>query len=136
MLKQLLGDGAYTRFQNFERTCRSAPQSKGLGLSSLLITPIQRVPRYKLLLEELLRHTDTSHADYHGLAKAFDHVKKLALHINEEVRASENRRVMLALQDELSGSETLLAPHRSFIRKGMLTKVLTDKHEAVQFYLV
>jgi hypothetical protein len=44
LLKLVLSDSAYTRFQNFERNARAAPQAKGLGLSSLLITPIQRVP--------------------------------------------------------------------------------------------
>jgi hypothetical protein len=33
-------------------------------LSSLLITPIQRVPRYKLLLKEVLRHTIPRQQDY------------------------------------------------------------------------
>jgi FYVE/RhoGEF/PH domain-containing protein 5/6 len=91
--------------------------------------------RYKLLLEELLRHTDTAHADYHGLVKALEHIKRLAHHLNEEVRASDNRRVMVALKEELSGSGELWAPHRIFVRKGQLMKVGGDKQTAYQYYL-
>lgn len=36
-------------------------------LSSLLITPIQRVPRYKLLLKEVLRHTPPRQKEYNEL---------------------------------------------------------------------
>ena len=36
-------------------------------LSSLLIAPIQRVPRYKLLLQEVLRHTAPRQRDYNVL---------------------------------------------------------------------
>lgn len=32
------------------------------GLKNLTITPIQRIPRYKLLLAELLKRTDVSGA--------------------------------------------------------------------------
>lgn len=36
-------------------------------LSALLITPIQRIPRYKLLIQEVLRHTPARHKDYTDL---------------------------------------------------------------------
>nr|CAD7443430.1 unnamed protein product [Timema bartmani] len=41
----------------------------GAKLTSLLITPIQRVPRYCLLLREVLAHTAPSHPDYNVLQK-------------------------------------------------------------------
>lgn len=40
---------------------RPEVQSK---LSSLLIAPIQRIPRYCLLLQEVLEHTDARDEDY------------------------------------------------------------------------
>lgn len=39
----------------------------GRKLPSLLITPIQRVPRYKLLLQEVLQHTPNKHKEYNLL---------------------------------------------------------------------
>lgn len=38
-------------FHNAEQTCQSFPEAKGLSLSSYLIMPVQRIPRYTLLLE-------------------------------------------------------------------------------------
>jgi|EP01047_Picozoa_sp_COSAG01_P006616 hypothetical protein len=51
---QLLGDFATTH-------------TRGQSLESLLITPIQRLPRYMLLLSELQKHSAPTHADYPAL---------------------------------------------------------------------
>ena len=37
------------------------PESRGKTLESYLITPIQRIPRYLLLLLELQKHTEADH---------------------------------------------------------------------------
>ena len=39
-------------------------------VQSLLIMPIQRIPRYKLLLVELIRQTPSDHPDLEQLNKA------------------------------------------------------------------
>jgi len=66
------------RFQNFERQCRNHPRAKGEMLSSFLIMPIQRVPRYRLLLGELCKHTVPEHPDFDGLKKALALVHRVA----------------------------------------------------------
>lgn len=43
---------------------------KTLSLEHLLIMPIQRLPRYTLLLGELLKSTEPNHPDYEDLKKA------------------------------------------------------------------
>ena len=53
--------------------------STGLGLSDLLIMPIQRVPRYRLLLEELCKHTPATHSDATHCLRALAGVKVRAL---------------------------------------------------------
>lgn len=39
-------------------------------IESLLIQPIQRIPRYSLLLEDLFKNTPMDHPDYENLAKS------------------------------------------------------------------
>jgi hypothetical protein len=48
------------RFVRHCETAKADPRCKSQGLRSLLILPVQRVPRYKLLLEELLKVSVTS----------------------------------------------------------------------------
>eukprot|EP01119_Soliformovum_irregulare_P018598 TRINITY_DN5740_c0_g1_i2.p1 TRINITY_DN5740_c0_g1~~TRINITY_DN5740_c0_g1_i2.p1 ORF type:complete len:250 (-),score=44.15 TRINITY_DN5740_c0_g1_i2:18-767(-) len=45
-----------------------------LFLDNLLIVPVQRLPRYEMLLKELLKYTDKDHEDYETLSKAFEAV--------------------------------------------------------------
>lgn len=53
-------------FKNFISEQETRPEV-GKSLFSLLITPIQRVPRYKLLLKEVLQHTPNKHREYNLL---------------------------------------------------------------------
>ena len=39
-------------------------------LASMLVTPVQRIPRYVMMLKDLLKHTSTQHPDYNNLLKA------------------------------------------------------------------
>jgi hypothetical protein len=41
-----------------------------LGLEAYLLTPVQRIPRYKLLLSELIKHTPIDDPEYELLQKA------------------------------------------------------------------
>lgn len=57
--------------------------------------PVQRVPRYKLLLEDLLKNTPQTHPDHTGLGLACQMVAGIALEINEKIRSSEKTQAML-----------------------------------------
>jgi hypothetical protein len=39
-------------------------------LESYLILPVQRIPRYQMLLSDLVKHTSPEHPDYHNLLTA------------------------------------------------------------------
>ncbi|KNC51263.1 uncharacterized protein AMSG_07266 [Thecamonas trahens ATCC 50062] len=52
-------------------------------LSALLLTPIQRIPRYLLLLKDLVKRTPASHADARPLAAANAAVEAFAASLNE-----------------------------------------------------
>ena len=45
---------------------------KKMGLENLLIMPVQRLPRYNLLLRDLLKQTKDDHPDYEGLTAVCD----------------------------------------------------------------
>ena len=47
-------------------------------LQSLLIQPVQRIPRYKLLLEQLLKETPQAHPDHPNLVSTLEEVSAVA----------------------------------------------------------
>ncbi|CAH1786582.1 unnamed protein product [Owenia fusiformis] len=58
-------------------------------IGSLLIKPVQRVLKYPLLLNELLKSTEDSHPDKEGLIKAMTGMTNVAQYINEYKRRKD-----------------------------------------------
>jgi uncharacterized membrane protein (DUF106 family) len=62
---------------------------------SYMIQPVQRVPRYVLLLKELKRNTTSADAEYHDIKEALGKIQKIAMAINEAKRQMENMSKLL-----------------------------------------
>ena len=56
-----------------------------MRLNALLITPVQRIPRYKMLLEDVIKNTPDCHPDKKSLKEALEQIDALAWHINDQV---------------------------------------------------
>lgn len=114
-------------FATFILSTLAQPECKGLGFQGFLLAPVQRIPRYKLLLEDLLKHTEPEHPDFENLRKALKSIQQVASFVNEMIREHEQMGEMLELQKSLSGlPEDLIIPGRRFLKKGMLVKVCFD----------
>jgi hypothetical protein len=60
------------KFVDFLEKARANPRSLGMGIDSFLMEPVQRIPRYRMLLEELLKYTEPDDEDYANIAAALD----------------------------------------------------------------
>ena len=60
------------RMGAFIRAVELQEQAHGLQLASYLIMPVQRIPRYKMLLQELAKLTASSHRDHDKVSKRRD----------------------------------------------------------------
>eukprot|EP00057_Strongylocentrotus_purpuratus_P009310 XP_011663784.1 PREDICTED: LOW QUALITY PROTEIN: rho guanine nucleotide exchange factor 39 [Strongylocentrotus purpuratus] len=125
------------KFVRFLRETEKKEQCRSLTLHALLITPIQRVPRYKLLLKQLLDHTPSSHEDYSKIKDALQNISEVTHGINEYIREHENFQKMLIVQNSLGGrAPKLIVPGRKFIKEGPLMKVTKNgsgSHERMFF---
>ncbi|XP_076681020.1 rac guanine nucleotide exchange factor JJ isoform X2 [Andrena cerasifolii] len=108
----------------------------GRKLPSLLITPIQRVPRYKLLLQEVLQHTPNKHKEYNLLQVCLVEVEKAARHINTLVEQHEETQKLLKLQKCITNPINLVKPGRKLIKQGALMRVSRRGNSAYQRYFV
>eukprot|EP01080_Neovahlkampfia_damariscottae_P005932 gene5932-9762_t len=92
---------------------RPHKQKGGLPLVSYLIMPVQRVPRYELLLRELLKASDPSLDDYENLEKAIEKVKTTTANMNEKLKVFDNKKKLVIIQQRLDAprifQESLLA---------------------------
>jgi len=106
-------------FASFLSSAYTAPECQGKDLPSFLITPIQRLPRYVLLLQELLRATPKSHKDYENVVEALSKIKLLTEYINLEKKFAENFQKLVEIQNSFA-EDLLLAksPKRELLKEG------------------
>ncbi|XP_068243639.1 rho guanine nucleotide exchange factor 39-like [Palaemon carinicauda] len=111
------------KFKAWLTTQESRPEVQ-TKLPSLLITPIQRIPRYRLLLGQLLKHTPSDHPHYGSIVQASEAIVKVAGHIEESLKKAECVQRMFKLQEAMkNGQPNIIAPGRQLIREGVLQKI-------------
>ena len=110
------------KFKQFCLTAQTDPRHTQMNLQFYLIMPVQRIPRYKLLLEDLLKHTPEMHPDFQALVKALDEIRRRASEINERKRAQENNEKIVAIQNRIRGTfkTPLVQPHRRLLKECVL----------------
>lgn len=108
----------------------------GLGFQAHLLTIVQRIPRYKLLIDDLVKSTPEMHPDCVDLRRASHMIEQVASYINENVRQHEMVLTMLGLQKSLQGlTEPLVAPGRALIKRGTLMKTCRRNIQPREFFL-
>jgi len=111
-------------------------QATQYTLSSLLIMPVQRIPRYALLLTELIKLTNEGHPDLENLRKAEKLVKEIAGSLNEFIKDAEGRNKVLSISNSLVGlKQNLIEPHRRFIKQGPLKKITSRMVQTCYLFL-
>lgn len=125
-----------SKFSEFLKQMSSQPECHGLRFDAFLMTPIQRIPRYRLLLLELFKYTDSDHLDYPKLKKSVYIIEQVAEGMNEKVKQHEMFIFMLNIQRSLVGyKEVLLTPGRRFIHRGQVTKICRGSNQPRQLIL-
>ncbi|KAG8219966.1 hypothetical protein J3R82DRAFT_971 [Butyriboletus roseoflavus] len=124
-----LTSGQRKRIKTFLKRCRVNPRHSQLNMEGYLLLPVQRIPRYRLLLEELIRSTPPTYSYMDdALDRALAEISLLANNMNEGKRESETRRKLVQWQSRIRGKfpSPLVQPHRRLIMDGqlMLTRVV------------
>eukprot|EP01084_Bolivina_argentea_P276930 472634_1 len=114
----------YNNKKSFINYCNEAKQRcSNKTLQSLLITPIQRLPRYRLCLSEIIKNTEYNHSDLKHLNHALELVEETTNLINDRMKEFQSRQDVRSIQARFSSTVSLIKPHRKFIKEGMLTRV-------------
>lgn len=110
-----------------EQNMRENKEKQALG--DLMIKPVQRIPRYELLVKDLLKHTPEDHPDHQYLLDAQRDIKRLAEKINKGRRSAEEAereaRVIQEIEAHIEGVEHILNPQRKFLRQEMVMEAKT-----------
>jgi hypothetical protein len=130
---------ALKQFLDVQMLCEN---NKNLEL--FLIQPVQRVPRYVLLLEMLAKHgeqvvTDTSNVDnnllnLNEIQSALTEIRALAHDINSCVTLWDAKARVVAVQAKFSSQLNLVIPGRHLIKEGHLKKMFSRKNLHIKSY--
>ena len=107
--------------ERFAAVCEENKARVGMDLEHLLIMPVQRVPRYNLLLEDLFKKTPDGHVDKEDLAAALANMQGIATKINDCMRQTAKVRELTAIASKTTGLSSLLEAHRRLIRDTVMT---------------
>nr|CAG4709038.1 unnamed protein product [Naegleria fowleri] len=78
-------------FDRWIKRRKSHPRSRNLEIHSFLVCPVQRIVRYKLLIENLLKTTEEDHPDFFPLTKALEMIIDMANQQNISIKLTNNR---------------------------------------------
>ena len=109
---------AFAFINNFINKIMSSAALDGLSVESLLIEPVQRLPRYKLLLKSLIESTSEEHKDYKKLTTAALLLEKIIESVQTIDKLNENRVICSKIANFLCVSN--FSPKRFFLGRVIL----------------
>ncbi|GAM21062.1 hypothetical protein SAMD00019534_042370, partial [Acytostelium subglobosum LB1] len=126
------------RFKEFLDKCQFSDQCKSETLESYLIRPIQRIPRYILLLTDLLSHTSDP-MERSAINDSLRRTKTVVDLLNESKRSAENLAKAHQLQDKVMGLQDGFQLHngaRQLLREGLMMEFNKNKKVSQYRYIL
>lgn len=120
----------------------SRPNAAGQSIESLMIMPVQRIPRYELLLRDLLRVSKkmvSPDEDVEELENCIEAIRDVAQANNELIRLTESKAILYDIQKRFAMKPPLVGPGispRYFVKEGILRKVHGRGGSQVQCHLI
>lgn len=80
--------------------------------------PVQRMPRYAMLIRELIKYTDKDHPDYGNLDKALKNIEEVTAYLNEKKREAVYMQQLVEATKNIFGcKEELVQPARILLKE-------------------
>ncbi|EGG24675.1 pleckstrin domain-containing protein [Cavenderia fasciculata] len=119
------------KFKAYHNECKYTPFARKLELNDLMIMPIQRLPRYILLLEELIQYTPikTLNNEKEKLQEAKSIMKEVVSYVNQSTHQdTQDPQQLLAIIQQQLGPKAghLIQPHRRLVKFGELDRLVIN----------
>uniref|UniRef100_A0AAQ5ZLF5 DH domain-containing protein n=1 Tax=Amphiprion ocellaris TaxID=80972 RepID=A0AAQ5ZLF5_AMPOC len=128
------------RFAQIIQECEASPHCRRLQLKDLLVSEMQRVTKYPLLLDNIIKHTEAGSSDLPSLQRAQACCRGILQAVNEDVRETEHRQRLIQYQRRLDAGpqfKNLDLTKKRMIHEGPLTwKISKDKQIEIQALLL
>uniref|UniRef100_A0A8C7HLJ7 FYVE, RhoGEF and PH domain containing 4b n=1 Tax=Oncorhynchus kisutch TaxID=8019 RepID=A0A8C7HLJ7_ONCKI len=120
-------------FRNVIQDIQSREVCGSLTLQHHMLEPVQRLPRYEMLLRDYLKRLPDDDSDHSHAEKSLQVISMAATHSNSAIRQSENLKKLLEIY-EMLGEEDVMNPSNEFIREGRVL-MLAARNSAMERHL-
>lgn len=114
------------------------PQLENLDLASLLIKPIQRLPKYVLLFKDLKKNTEENHPDYPNIVKALEKFEQINSEFNSQMKEYLRKIKIFELQQVFGNANKMqiLEANREFLEEEAISIILGDNpRQGILYFL-
>ncbi|CAG2184556.1 unnamed protein product [Mytilus edulis] len=111
------------------------PECGSLTLQHHMLGPVQRIPRYEMLLKDYLRRLPEDAADREDAQVALELVTTAACHSNEAMKKIDSFNKLLEIMRKIDTSENLISPTRELVREGRIIKISARGGERLERFL-
>ncbi|XP_062419073.1 FYVE, RhoGEF and PH domain-containing protein 4a isoform X1 [Pungitius pungitius] len=106
-----------------------------LALQHHMLEPVQRVPRYEMLLKDYLKKLPQDDPDRRDSEKSLEIIATAATHSNSAIRKSDNLKKLMEIYEMLGEEEDIVNPSNEFIKEGHILKLAARNTSAMERYL-
>lgn len=106
-----------------------------LTLQHHMLEPVQRVPRYEMLLKDYLKKLPQDHIDQRDAQKSLEIIAMAATHSNTAIRKTENLKKLLEIYEMLGEEEDIVNASNELIKEGHILKLAARNTSAMDRYL-
>ncbi|KAL9651458.1 hypothetical protein ABK040_001405 [Willaertia magna] len=117
-----------SKFRKFLEKVEFTPESNNDTIVSFMIKPVQRIPRYELLLRESIKNTPQDHHDYQRLTSAANKINTVASKVNEKIKLQLCSERLIQLEKQIINLPfDLLKANRKFIKHSIVGYISDGK---------
>ncbi|XP_010885172.1 FYVE, RhoGEF and PH domain-containing protein 4 isoform X2 [Esox lucius] len=122
-------------FRNIVQEIQCQQVCGSLTLQHHMLEPVQRVPRYEMLLRDYLTRLPDNDLDRSHAEKSLQVISMAATHCNSSIRKSENLKKMLEICEMLGEEDEMMSPSNEFIKEGRILKLAARNASAMERHL-
>lgn len=96
------------------------------------------MPRYQMLIQELLKFTWKTHVDYEPLTEALQHMISTANYINDKIKDYDKNQRLIEIRESIIGmkKDYIMDAHNRFmVKEGSLYQYNANKWKQHYFFL-
>ncbi|KAM9344215.1 faciogenital dysplasia isoform 2-T2 [Pholidichthys leucotaenia] len=124
-----------SQFKSVVQNIQKQDVCGNLTLQHHMLEPVQRIPRYELLLKDYLKKLPEDALDRKDAEKALELISTAANHSNAAIRKMEKMHKLLEVYERLGGEEDIVNPANELIKEGHIKKMSAKNGTAQDRYL-